>query len=495
MLNLIGNLRDEEVSKYNVVIENQDGFVFYNQITGALLLFGSREFEDYRKLLRGNFYVDVGFLKIMRENGFVKSKSFDEFSYMRKKYEEIKNKSLNKQLTIIPTDKCNLGCFYCYEDKTQWKNMSEETVEKTKNFIQVFLESSPTNRLNLTWFGGEPTLNLSCIEEISSFVKEICEKNKIKFRQYMVSNGTSINQKVIERLIAIGVKDLQITVDGFKEDHDKSRPYLASMDIDEMSPIQIEQRRKIEPGFGKFLNIIGQEPKQIKNRSTYDDIMNNLVLMHKNGFSVSLRCNINSQNIDNHHRLLSHLEELGLTNRHESGGIVTPYVAQIFNHEGNKNLRDLTREDFSNFEVGVKASHCGSTTATANLSHFNGESCTANKRYSFCISQSGKLTKCWHHTSNEKHVIGDVLDIKLAEAGEADEFSPFNDSECSSCSVLPTCLGGCKEGNGFYEVGYEKEKYHGCSTLRWNIRARVNLLYQQSKKGIIQEDSMKVDIN
>lgn len=495
MINLFGNFRDEEISKYNVTIENEDGFVFYNQITGALLLFGEKEFEDYRKLMRGNFCVDVGFLKIMRENGFVKSKSFDEISYMKKKYEEIKNRSLNKQLTIVPTDKCNLGCLYCYEDKSQWKNMSEDTIEETKKFIKLFLESSPTNRLTLTWFGGEPTLNLSCIENISSFTKEICNKNKIKLHQYMVSNGTNINEKVIDRLKSIGVNDFQITIDGFKEDHDKSRPYLASMSIEEMSPVQIEQRRKIEPNFGKFLNIIGQEPKQTKDRSTYDDIVRNLELMHKNGFSISLRCNISSRNISNHHKLLSHLKELGLLERNEMGGIVTPYVSQIFNHEGNQELRDLTREEFSEFEIGVKSQHCGTTSATANLSHFNGDSCTANKRYSFCISQSGKLTKCWHHTSNEKHVIGTVSDFDFAVKGSADKFSPFDDPECSSCSVLPTCLGGCKEGNGFYEKEYENEKYHGCSTLRWNIRARVNLLYQNSKKGIISQESFKVDVN
>jgi uncharacterized protein len=495
MINFLGNFKDEEVSKYNVVIENEDGFVFYNQITGALLLYGKKEFEEYRKIIRGNFYVDGGFLNTLRENGFVKKKSFDEVSYMERKYQEIKHKAFNKQITIVPTDKCNLGCLYCYEDKSQWKNMSQETIDKTKTFIKVFLESSPTNRLHITWFGGEPTLNLSCIEEISSFVKDICTKNKIQLYQYMVSNGTNINEKVISRLKNIGIEGLQITVDGFKEDHDVSRPYLSSMRIEEMSEVQIEQRRKIEPNFGKFLNIIGQDPVQEKKRSTYDDIMRNLQLMHRSGFSISLRCNINSRNIRNHHKLLSHLKDLGLTDTHESGGIVMPYVSQIFNHEGNEDLRDMTRQEFSDFEMEVKTNHCGQTSATANLSHFSGESCTANKRYSFCVSQSGKLTKCWHHTSNENYIIGDVSNIELARIGFTDEFSPFKDAECLSCSVLPTCLGGCKEGNGFYETGYEEQKYHGCSTLRWNIRPRVNLLYQQSKKGTHQEQLIKIDVN
>jgi uncharacterized protein len=482
MINLLGNYKNEEVSKYNVVIENEDGYVCYNQISGSLILFNKDQFEEYRKLMRGNFFVDAEFIKTLRNNGIIKSKNLDEVNFMEEKYKEIKNKSYNKYLTIVPTDKCNLGCFYCYEDKAQWKNMSEETIEKTKIFIKTFLESSPTNILNVTWFGGEPTLNLSAVEDLSLFIDEICKKNKIVFTQDMISNGTNMNEKVIERLKKINVKQYQITVDGFKEDHDVARPFLASMKIEDMSPVQIEQRRKINPNFGKFLNVIGQEPFVQNKKSTYDQIINNLILMRKNGFTVSLRCNINENNIENHHKLLEHLDSLELTKEHESGGVVTPYVAHIFNHEGNKNLRDkLSRESFAEFEM--KSKKCGSTAATANLVPFTGESCVANKKFTFCISQSGKLSKCWHHVSNEKHVIGDVEDLSLAKIGSIDEFSPFDDEECRACSVLPSCLGGCKEGNAFYEKGYDNKNYHGCSTLKWNMRARVNLLYQNQKNN------------
>jgi uncharacterized protein len=497
MYNLLGNFKKEKVSNYNVIIENKDGFVFYNQISGSLLLLDKNQFEQYRKLLKNNFFIDSSLLKAFRENNFIVSEDFNEVNYMKRAYEEKKYKSYHKQLTIVPTDKCNLGCFYCYEEKSQWKNMSQEVIEQTKKFVETFLKSSPTNSLGVTWFGGEPTLNLSCIEELNSHIRTICDKNKIEYSQYMVTNGTNINDKVIERLLAIGVKDFQITVDGYKEDHDESRPFLTDLSIEEMSDTQIEQRRKIEPNFGKFLNIIDQPPVQKKKRSTYDQIINNLQLMHKNGFSVSLRCNIGSHNIKNHYKLLNHLEELGLTKKSEKGGMVTPYVSQIFDNELNENLRDLTREEFSNFEMETKIKFCGNTSATANLTHFNGDSCTANKQYSFCISQSGKLTKCWHHVSNEKYVIGDVFDLNLAKVGSCDEYSPFDDKECVSCHVLPTCMGGCKEGNSFYEEDYNAQKYHGCGTVRWNIRARVNALYESYKNGDIDNNNgiLKVDNN
>lgn len=496
MLNILGNYKKEKLSNYNVIIENKDGFVFYNQISGSLLLFDKNNFEEYRKLLKGNFFVDLNLLKILRENKFLINSDFDEVKYMEKKYEQKKHQSYKKLLTIIPTDKCNLGCYYCYEDKSQWKNMTQEVLQQTKIFVKTFLESSPTNGFYVTWFGGEPTLNLSGIEELNNFFKDICEKSKVKYEQFMVTNGTNINDKVIKRLKDIGVYNYQITIDGYKEDHDQNRPFLADLSIEEMSDVQIEQRRKLEPNFGKFLNILNQPTNQREKRSTYDEIIKNLILMRENGFTVSLRCNINAKNINNHHKLLQHLEELNLTKEHESGGIIIPYVAQIFNHSKNENLRDLPREDFANFESQVKSKCCGDTSATANLSHFSAESCIANKQYSFCISQSGKLTKCWHHVTNENYVIGDVFDLNLAKVGFVDDFSPFKDEECLSCAVLPTCVGGCKEGNSFYEKEYDEKKYHGCSTVRWNIRSRVNLLYESVKKETNSTNKIiKIDNN
>ena len=480
MFGLLKKSTSEKVSNYNVIVEHKDGFVFYNQISGSLLLLNEDQFNQYRKLLKRNFSIDADLLEELRENKFIIAEDFDEIDYMNKTYKKKKHKSYNKTLTIVPTDKCNLGCFYCYEDKSQWKNMSIETIEQTKKFVETFLLTTPTNQFLVTWFGGEPTLNLSCVEDLSSFFNDVCNKNKIVYGQSMVTNGTNINEKVIERLCKINCKNLQITIDGYKEDHDESRPFLSDLSIEEMSNVQIEQRRKINPGFGKFLNIIGQEPIQKKKRSTYDLIINNLKLMHENGFNISLRCNIGSHNMKNHHKLLSNLEELGLTKTNEkNGGLISPYVAQIFSHTGNSELSDISRESFSKFEIESGKS-CEKSPV---LTSFSGESCMANKQYSLCISQSGKISKCWHHATNDEYVIGSVSDLDIAKNGFVDDYAPFDDYECLSCYVLPSCMGGCKESNHFYQKGYKGKKLEGCQTLRWNIRSRVVELYENFKKN------------
>ena len=78
MINFFGNYNKEKVSNYNVIVENKDGYVFYNQISGSLVLFGQKEFDEYRKLLKNNFYVDHGFLQTLRENKFIINNYFYE---------------------------------------------------------------------------------------------------------------------------------------------------------------------------------------------------------------------------------------------------------------------------------------------------------------------------------------------------------------------------------------------------------------------------------
>ena len=116
------------------------------------------------------------------------------------------------------------------------------------------------------------------------------------------------------------------------------------------------------------------------------------------------------------------------------------------------------------------------------LTPFTGGSCTAGNRWALCISQNGKISKCWHHTTNEQHLVGDVWTTKLAETGYHDGWSPATDKICSNCHVLPTCWGGCREHNEYWEKGYDGDHYTGCSTVKWNTPLKVKKLFDVKVK-------------
>lgn len=467
-----------KASDYNVVAQHSDGFVIYNQISGSLVLLDNEQYESFRRLKKGqkqDSEIEEQFLTA----GLFIEQDADEREMMARVWNEKKHRTLFKQLTIAPTDRCNLGCVYCYEDKEQWISMSEETQEKTKQFVDEFLRSTPTKKLTVCWFGGEPTLHLQCVENLSRYVQDLCKEMNIDFGQSMVTNGTTLTDHVIERLANIGVRSLQITLDGFKEDHDKSRPFLADMNIAEMTEVQIQQRRQTEPSFGVFLNIIGQEPCLKKSRSSYDAIVTALQRLHKAGFYVSLRVNLGIQNKDRYAEFYEHLRSLGVTEKDKSGGQVIAYPARIFETEDG-----MQKEEFAEIELKAKTTQHACSQNTNLLSPFSGESCMANKQFSLAISQSGAISKCWHHITEDNVIIGTVDDLDLARNGFVDGYSPLEDAECRECRVLPSCMGGCKQLNLYYENGLEGKKYEGCDSLRWSIQKRVIALYERTKLSI-----------
>lgn len=116
---------------------------------------------------------------------------------------------------IWVTEKCNLSCSYCYEDKKRYIDMDDEVLEKTVSFIRENMEQSKTNIAN--FHGGEPLL---AIDSIMKIIK-LC--NKIgKFNYSLTTNGTIVNDFVLDELKKNHVY-VSLSIDGTKEIHDFNR--------------------------------------------------------------------------------------------------------------------------------------------------------------------------------------------------------------------------------------------------------------------------------
>ncbi len=128
------------------------------------------------------------------------------------------NKRLH--LIIMPTEKCNFRCTYCYEDFENGK-MSRDVVDGIKSLI--LFRAPDLNTLEIGWFGGEPLLNLKLVEEISEFSKDVMQSSKGYFISSMSTNGYLLDLKSAESLTNKGVSAFQISIDGDRLTHDRSR--------------------------------------------------------------------------------------------------------------------------------------------------------------------------------------------------------------------------------------------------------------------------------
>lgn len=474
-----------ELSDYNTLVQHEDGWLIHSQMSGALLLLDDENKAYYDCLKEKNTKkVPKDFLELLNEKGFFKKfLGEDERIRMEESWNITTNASEYKSLTIVTTDRCNLGCTYCYEAKTEWRMMDEKVQNQLKDFLDVYLTSSPTKGFGVTWFGGEPTLNMQCIENLTEHIRKVCKENDIPWSPYIITNGTTLTQKVVDRLLACDCRNMQITVDGIKDDHDVKRPYLNQMKIEDMQEHQIAQRRKIEPTFGLLPILQPEKPKPIK--SSFEDIINNIGTCVKSGIGVSLRVNVDSSNAHNVIKLYELIQEKGWLHKNEQGGIVRVYTHAVFEGCG-KTCGRMTMEDHADLELKLNewTNQHAPESFRKNVK-YTGDTCTANMKHQFVVNPGGALLKCWHHATDDSHGIGFITDLSFATQGSGSRdkynFSPFKDQECNSCHILPICLGGCKVNNKFDKSGYDIKNYEGCMTARWNLPQEIKQLYNTSK--------------
>lgn len=438
MLNIFGNLRREKPSKYNVDVPYGTSTLIYNQITGCLIELDEAHLKQYKKISSGNFYVNRKFLKALRQGGFIIPRKRDELAWMDLAYRAKSNSTYHKGLTIAPTDKCNLDCVYCFEDKHNWVAMSEEIQEKVKEFAKVFVTATPTKRFGVTWFGGEPTLHMSCIENLSRYLTELCRQNNILFNQSIITNGTTLTEGVSRRLKDLGIMKVQITIDGPSEIHDKRRPFRGC------------------------------------SKSSFEQIVSHLQRLREEGFSISLRVNLDTENAEYYSSIVKYLTDRGLLGSSESGGSIRIHAAYVFGTD-----KSLPKDAFA----------CSNP---QEVGFFKGSYCMADRRYAIAISPTGVLTKCWNHTTNECHSIGSVDNLEIAAAGYADDHSPIVDAICSNCNILPLCWGGCRWNNLYWESGPSSAKYDGCDTARWTLAQSIIKLKERLQMSRVTNQSANI---
>lgn len=124
------------------------------------------------------------------------------------------------ELTILPTEQCNLRCTYCYES-FELGRMSPEVVASVKNLVQARIPD--LRRITLDWFGGEPLLALDVIEEISGFVQDSSAERDIEYEGSITTNGVLLTGDYAGRLSRVGVRHLHVSLDGPEEIHNRTR--------------------------------------------------------------------------------------------------------------------------------------------------------------------------------------------------------------------------------------------------------------------------------
>jgi uncharacterized protein len=124
------------------------------------------------------------------------------------------------ELILLPTEKCNFRCSYCYE-KFDIGRMKPATVRGIANLISA--RSEDLDHLQVSWFGGEPLLAQDIIRDVCGHALSLSRGGDFAFTSSMTTNGHLLTLPVAKEMFDLGVTEYQVTLDGPEEFHDRVR--------------------------------------------------------------------------------------------------------------------------------------------------------------------------------------------------------------------------------------------------------------------------------
>jgi uncharacterized protein len=131
-----------------------------------------------------------------------------------------------RSIQMFVAQTCNLACKYCYAEN-QGSNavgqlMSWDVAEATINHL---VQASGSRRdLTITFFGGEPLMNVDLIVRTVNYCKEVSKSTGKRFAFTISTNGTLLTEDVRAFLNSHGFTML-VSLDGYADMHNAQRPF------------------------------------------------------------------------------------------------------------------------------------------------------------------------------------------------------------------------------------------------------------------------------
>jgi len=162
--------------------------------------------------------------------GFFKGVNMDAKLSGRVTPEGVKKSLANlSQVTFEVTDRCNLACAYCgygdlYSDydKRDGGDLSLNRAITLMQYLNKFWTSpenlSHLHRVRVSFYGGEPLLNMKFVREMVVYVKNLNNQRNLIFDFSMTTNGILLEKYMT--FLEENDFDLLISLDGDRESND-----------------------------------------------------------------------------------------------------------------------------------------------------------------------------------------------------------------------------------------------------------------------------------
>jgi uncharacterized protein len=433
-------------SMFNVRVPLEGGEVFLmNTFTDAQLIV-SREVVDLLDGLSGAAATGVltaaqrEVLTTLSENGFIVENRDVDRQNIQDFFHSVRENQDQVRLTVLTTLQCNFACGYCFQgDHGDYNKhaakMSPETAERVARWAEARLDGLQPESFVLTFFGGEPLLNLPVMYFLAERLWNSCQARGVRMLVNIITNGLLLTPDVVDRMAPYGLNGVKITLDGDRDMHNKMRPLRGG-------------------------------------QGTFDKIINNIRLV-AGKCRISIGGNFDEESVDTYPALLDFLreQEFGdkLTRVAFKPVIRTPRADLPRTQPASNKFISLTAVGTDKKPLnGTCMTSAGGGTSICDNCNFIDEKmsflreetmkrgfatvdgvhmgpCEIHRKHAHTIGPDGAIYACPGFTGDPKmstgHIDGRQESWQPTAAARFDALAAWK--QCDDCAFIPVCAGGC----------------------------------------------------
>jgi uncharacterized protein len=168
-------------------------------------------------------------LDLLWENGFLVDGRDADRQRLDEYLTGVKSNTQELNVTLLTTLQCNFACDYCFQgDHGDYNRsadkMSPETAVRVADWIEREMDRVRPERFVLTFFGGEPLLNLPVMYALAERAWLASQARGITLYINIITNGLLLTPDVVDRMLPFGLNGVKITLDGDRNTHNRMRP-------------------------------------------------------------------------------------------------------------------------------------------------------------------------------------------------------------------------------------------------------------------------------
>lgn len=190
-----------------------------------------------------------------------------------------------KHLRLCVTETCNMRCSYCHMGcKITDKHMSFDVAVKAIDAFHDLIRRHG-NTAKVTFFGGEPLLNWTCVRRAIQHIRQIDPDRKYFKTLYIATNGTCLDREK-----AVFLRDtettLSLSLDGPETENDRVRIMQDGGGSYRKVMHGLSSLKEVGHKMHSFIGVIGDHNMEVIQKLIYLTAKHNMSLSYHNAFAL-----------------------------------------------------------------------------------------------------------------------------------------------------------------------------------------------------------------